>query len=110
LQPLKRSQAIAAYALSWRRRASVIPLFAGIRLLSLAVILPFTGVVISLAVGLSGQSALTDQDILSFLLTPLGLAAGCLVLSILLIGSVVGLAAMTFDLRSGRGGGQAADR
>jgi glycerophosphoryl diester phosphodiesterase len=104
LQPLKRSQAIAAYALSWRRRASVIPLFAGIRLLSLAVILPFTGVVISLAVGLSGQSALTDQDILSFLLTPLGLAAGCLVLSILLIGSVVGLAAMTFDLRSGRGG------
>jgi glycerophosphoryl diester phosphodiesterase len=101
---LKRSQAGAAYARAWRRRASVIPLFAGIRLLSLAVILPFTGVVVSLAIGLSGQSALTDQDILRFLLTPLGFAAGCLAVSVLLIGSVVGLAAMTLDLRSDRGG------
>ncbi|WP_455372579.1 glycerophosphodiester phosphodiesterase family protein [Limibacillus halophilus] len=104
MQLLKRSQAGAAYARAWRRRASVIPLFVGIRLLSLAVVLPLTGVVVSLAVGLSGQSALTDQDILRFLLTPLGFAAGCLAVSVLLIGSVVGLAAMTLDLRSDRSG------
>ncbi|SEA58250.1 glycerophosphodiester phosphodiesterase family protein [Rubrimonas cliftonensis] len=93
------TEALAAYALAWRRRAFVIPLFMGVRLLSLAVVAPLTGAVVALAVSLSRQPALSDADILMFLATPGGVLAALGLSAVFLVGSVVGLAAMTIDLR-----------
>lgn len=99
-----------AYLETWRRRAVVLPIFVAVRLLSLAVLLPLTGVFVSLAVALSGQSALTDQDIAHFIFTPLGFVAFLGVAVVILLGSVVGFAAMTVDLRHAQPSGLAAFR
>ncbi|MEM1315604.1 MAG: DUF1720 domain-containing protein, partial [Pseudomonadota bacterium] len=89
-----------SYASAWRRRWTVLPIFLGVRLLSTAVIAPLTGLLALLAIEVSGQSALTDQDILRFFLTPAGFLAGLGAASVLLAGSVIGTAAMTIDLRA----------
>lgn len=93
------TEALAAYALAWRRRAFVVPLFMGVRLLSIGVIAPLTAAAVALAVSLSRQPALSDADILMFLATPWGALAALGLSAVFLVGSVVGLAAMTIDLR-----------
>lgn len=99
MQQILKNSVLEAYARSWHRRASVVPIFLGVRLLSLSIMAPLTGIVISLAVAVSGQPALTDQDIVRFLLTPAGFGAALAAVAVLLIGAVVALAAMTVDLR-----------
>lgn len=89
-----------AYRLAWDRRRLVIPVILGVRLLSFAVIAPLTGILTQIAVSLSGQSALTDQDIAYFIASPLGFPVVVTVAAIAMIGSVVGLAALTVDLHA----------
>ncbi len=91
--------AIESYALAWRLRASVIPVFVGMRVLGVAAIAPMTGLAAVAAVSLSGQPALTDEDILRFLLTPVGFAAGLGAAAVLFVGAVLGVAVMTVQLR-----------
>jgi glycerophosphoryl diester phosphodiesterase len=51
--------------------------------LGVVLLAPLTGVLLRLLIGFSGQPALADQDILYFLLTPLGMASMILVAAIL---------------------------
>ena len=90
---------VDAYWNAWQRRAFVVPIFIGVRLLSFAIIAPLTGVVGSLAIALSDQTALTDQDIARFLLTPLGFVASLVAVAVFLTGSFIGFAAMAIDAR-----------
>lgn len=90
---------LEAYSTSWQRRAFVVPIFVGVRLLSFAIIAPLTGIIGSLAIALSDQTALTDQDIARFLLTPTGFVAALVVIAVFLTGSFVGFAAMAVDVR-----------
>ena len=93
-----------AYRLSWAQRQFVIPLFIAIRLLSVFVIVPLTALLIPLALSLSGQAALTDQDIAYFFVSPLGFPVFLGIGAILLLGSVIGVAAMTLKVRQGPSG------
>ena len=52
--------------------------------LGVVLLAPLTGILLRLLIGFSGQPALADQDILYFLLTPLGLASMILIAAILL--------------------------
>lgn len=91
---------LEAYRLSWRNRATFIPIFLAVRILSFALIAPLIAVSIKLAVSLSGQAALTDQDIASFILSPIGFPVFLLLAGLVLVGSVFGTAVMTLCLQN----------
>ena len=90
---------IAAYR---RALGHVLPLTAlhlSVRLAISTLMLPLAGLVLVLALRLSGDPALTDQDIAGFLLSPVGAAAGLVVVCILIVAAVLDLALMTALLR-----------
>jgi glycerophosphoryl diester phosphodiesterase len=70
-----------------------------VRLLAAAVIVPVSGVVLTAALAASGQSAVTDQDIVGFLLTPAGFAGALALISLSVVASVLDVAVMTATLR-----------
>lgn len=88
-----------AYLDTWARRGLVVPVFVVVRVLSLAILVPAITLIVGFAISLSGQSALTDQAIAHFFVSPLGLPVFLFIAAVLLIGSVIGLAAMTVDLK-----------
>ena len=90
---------LTAFQETWKRRGFVVSVFLVVRIFSLALILPLTGAFVSLVVALSGQSALTDQDIAHFIFSPIGFAALLGIGAVLLIGSVIGVATMTVGLQ-----------
>jgi len=90
----------SAYGLSWRNRATFIPIFLAVRLLAFALIAPLIAGSVQIAVSLSGQAALTDQDIAGFILSPMGFPVFLLLAGIVLVGSVFGTAVMTLCLQS----------
>ncbi|KUJ76400.1 glycerophosphodiester phosphodiesterase [Ruegeria marisrubri] len=90
-----------AYAEAWTRRRVFVPLYLVLRLLALAAIAPSLAVVVNLTVSLSDQSALTDQDIAAFVLSPVGFVAALVLLSLLLVAEVLGFAVMAACLRMG---------
>ncbi|MEM6481925.1 MAG: glycerophosphodiester phosphodiesterase [Pseudomonadota bacterium] len=91
---------LKAYSLSWRNKAAFVPVFVTVRLLSFAVIAPVIAGLVQIAVSLSGQAALTDQDIAGFILSPVGFPVFLLIAGISLIGSIFGTAVMTLYLQS----------
>ncbi|WP_085797609.1 glycerophosphodiester phosphodiesterase [Falsiruegeria litorea] len=88
-----------AYAQAWARRRVFVPLYMALRLLAYALIAPGMAATINLAVSLSDQPALTDQDIAYFILTPVGFLATLAVLSILLAVEVLSFSVMSTSLR-----------
>ena len=96
---------VEAYRHSWAQRRFVIPLFIMIRVFSAGVIVPIIVLLVPLALSLSGQAALTDQDIAAFFVSPAGFLVFLGIASILLMGSVIGLAAMTLKIRQGPSSG-----
>jgi glycerophosphoryl diester phosphodiesterase len=92
------------YSSAWRRRNLVVPVYVALRLAAYAVIVPLLGAMINLGVSLSDQSALTDQDIARFLLTPTGFVVCIGLVSILLLNEVLSLAVMTAFLRAENAG------
>ena len=76
-----------AYRHAWAARQVVLPLFLSVRVLSAAVIVPLTAFFVPLALSVSGQSALTDQDIAHFFLTPVGFVVLLGLAAIVLVGS-----------------------
>ena len=90
-----KPSALQSYAASWKLRRIFLPVYLAMRLVTYAILIPFVGGVVGLSVSLSDQSALTDQDIARFILTPIGFAATLVVASVLLIGEVVNFAVMT---------------
>lgn len=87
-----------AYAGAWADRRRVITVAFALQLIGLAVVMPLLGALTGFAVSLSDQSALTDQDIARFLLTPLGFLLGLGVVSVWLVVTVLGTAVMTVML------------
>ncbi|EEE37701.1 glycerophosphoryl diester phosphodiesterase family protein [Rhodobacteraceae bacterium KLH11] len=90
-----------AYQGAWVRRRLFVPIYLAVRLLLLALIAPGVAVAVNLAVSLSDQSALTDQDIAMFLLSPAGFIAAIVVLSLFLLAEVFVFSVMAGSLRMG---------
>ncbi|WP_371810007.1 glycerophosphodiester phosphodiesterase family protein [Ruegeria sp. HKCCD7319] len=90
-----------AYAGAWARRTVFVPIYIAVRLLLMALIAPGVAVAVNLAVSLSDQTALTDQDIAMFLLSPAGFIAGIAVLSLFLLAEVFVFSVMAGSLRMG---------
>ncbi len=95
---------------AWQRRAVVLPVYIATRLIGLAVVAPLLSIALAATLSLSGQSALTDQDIARFLLSPLGFLAGLTTLALFFAGAVIGFAVMTHDVRYAPPGATAALR
>lgn len=82
-----------------------------IRLIVMALIAPLGSMLLAAAIATSDQSALTDQDIARFLLTPWGFAAALAVISLTICAAVLDLSVMTAILRHrARGGARAGAR
>ncbi|WP_298850710.1 glycerophosphodiester phosphodiesterase [uncultured Ruegeria sp.] len=90
-----------AYAGAWARRRVFVPIYIAVRLLLVALIAPGVAAAVNLAVSLSDQAALTDQDIAMFLLSPVGFVAGIVVLSLFLLAEVFVFSVMAGSLRMG---------
>ncbi|WP_299662835.1 glycerophosphodiester phosphodiesterase [uncultured Ruegeria sp.] len=90
-----------AYWGAWTRRRVFVPVYVAVRLLLVALIAPGVAIAVNLAVSLSDQSALTDQDIAMFLLSPAGFIAAVVVLSLFLLAEVFVFSVMAGSLRMG---------
>ena len=90
---------LSAYKNAWSRRGFVVPVLFGARVLGFLLIAPIIGIALQFAVALSGQSALTDQDIAYFIFSPAGFVCFLLVSSLMLIGTIFAFSAMTVDQR-----------
>lgn len=91
-------QSYGAALSQWR---VVLPVYVMVRLIVLAGVAPLLGLILSVVISFSDQSALTDQDIARFLLSVPGLIAGGLVAALFLLGEVFSLAIMTCARASG---------
>ena len=79
----------------------VLSVYLFVRLVLAAIILPVIGVLLTFVLSFSNQSAVTDQDIARFLLTPAGALGGLALLSMLIAAAVTDIAVMTAVLRAG---------
>lgn len=99
----KPTSPLAAYRAALPRLAPFTAIHFAVRLIAAAIFVPLMGLLLSLAIATSDQSALTDQDIATFLLTPAG-AAGLLVLAGLgIVSAVLDITLMTHAIRQGGG-------
>lgn len=89
-----------AYTAAWQRRTLFVPVLLGVRIISFAIVAPLVALAARIAVSLSGQSALTDQDIAHFIFSPLGFPVFLLMAGLFLVGTVFGVAVMTVALRT----------
>ncbi|MEM8629847.1 MAG: glycerophosphodiester phosphodiesterase family protein [Pseudomonadota bacterium] len=92
------STVLAAYSAAWKDRSGLVVVYLGLALLALALIGPLVGGAINLAVSMSGQTALTDQDIAGFLLSPAGFVLGIVCISLVLLTIILSFAVMTVRL------------
>jgi glycerophosphoryl diester phosphodiesterase len=90
---------IRAYTGAWHRKRIFLAVHLSLRLLALALVVPFIGGLVNLGVSLSDQSALTDQDIAVFLISPVGFVVALGVLSLVLVAEIAGFAIMAAVLR-----------
>jgi len=88
---------------AYRRALSDVMLFTAlhlsVRLAVSVLVLPLAGMILGLALRWSGDSALTDQDIAGFVLSPLGALGALAVAGVLIVAAVLDLALMTVVLR-----------
>ena len=96
------SDVLASFRVAWQFSWPFLLAHLLARLLVLAIVTPVAGFLLSLAIAISGESALTDQDIAYFLLTPSGLAAALAVSCLFIGAAVLDVALMTSILRTGR--------
>ncbi|MEM1236540.1 MAG: glycerophosphodiester phosphodiesterase family protein [Pseudomonadota bacterium] len=88
-----------SFAEAWQRRTINVPIVLAVRLLSFAVIAPLIAVAIQFGISLSGQSALTDQDIARFIFSPLGFPTFLVLAGLVMVGTIFGTATMTISMR-----------
>ena len=87
---------------AWRFRGPLIAAHLANRLLLAAIVVPVAAAILRLGIGLSDQTALTDQDIALLLLSPIGLACAVVVASVVIVGAVLNVAMMTGVIHSGQ--------
>ena len=97
MKPL--SVVLQAYLGATQRWRLFLAVHVSLRLLALALIAPLLGTLINLGVSFSSQSALTDQDIALFVLSPIGFVLSVVLLSIVLAAEVTGFAVMAASLQ-----------
>ncbi|WP_170333221.1 glycerophosphodiester phosphodiesterase family protein [Ruegeria arenilitoris] len=95
------SAVTSAYKGAWARRRVFVPIYIAVRLLLVALIAPGVAITVNLAVLLSNQTALTDQAIAAFILSPVGFLAAIAVLSLFLLAEVFVFSVMAGSLRMG---------
>ncbi|MEW2917868.1 glycerophosphodiester phosphodiesterase [Ruegeria sp. ANG10] len=95
------SAVTTAYRRAWARRRVFVPIYIAVRLLLVALIAPGVAITVNLAVSLSNQTALTDQAIAAFILSPAGFIAAVAVLSLFLLAEVFVFSVMAASLRMG---------
>nr|WP_217354091.1 glycerophosphodiester phosphodiesterase [Ruegeria arenilitoris] len=95
------SDVTTAYRRAWARRRVFVPIYIAVRLLLVALIAPGVAITVNLAVSLSNQTALTDQAIAAFILSPAGFIAAVAVLSLFLLAEVFVFSVMAASLRMG---------
>ncbi|WP_282129524.1 glycerophosphodiester phosphodiesterase family protein [Roseobacter litoralis] len=79
-----------------------------VRLIIAAVLVPLIAALLAITLSFSDQSALTDQDIARFLLTPVGAIGAVVIASLVIVAATIDIAVMTAVLRSDqRGAGRA---
>lgn len=89
------------YTRAWGFLIPFLATHLALRLVVSALVLPLASLLFGLAIATSERSALTDQDIARFLLTPVGAVGALGVVSLLLAASVLDVAVMTVTLRQG---------
>jgi glycerophosphoryl diester phosphodiesterase len=72
----------------------LITLHLTVRIIVSAILLPLAGFLLSVVLLTTDQTALTDQDIAWFILTPAGLVGGLLLVSLLIVAAILDVAAM----------------
>ena len=92
---------IACFLIALRFLAPFTLIHLVVRLLVAAVIVPLSGLLLALSLAASGQSAVTDQDIARFLLTPAGAAGMLALVSLVLSAAVLDVAVMSTALCRG---------
>ena len=92
---------IACFRLSLGFLAPFALIHVAVRLLVAAVIVPLSGFLLALSLAASGQSAVTDQDIARFLLTPAGAAGALTLIGLSIIAAVLDISVMSEALRRG---------
>ena len=94
------TDAVSSYRRALQRWVPLLSVHLFVRLILLAVLVPLIGALLALTLSFSDQSALTDQDIARFLLTPAG-ALGAVVLgAFVFVAIIIDIAVMTAILRS----------
>jgi glycerophosphoryl diester phosphodiesterase len=76
-------------------RLPLLASYLAIRLFSAALLAPAAALLLSVAIGLSGRSAVTDQDIAWFLLTPMGAIAALVAVTLGIAAAVLDVTVMT---------------
>lgn len=74
-----------------------------VRFVAAAALLPVIGLLLGFALSFSDQSALTDQDIARFLLTPAGAVAALTIGAFVIVAAVIDVAFMTAVIRAEQG-------
>lgn len=83
---------------AWQLRQSLVAIHLVVLLLTSAIVVPLIGLTLQLVLSFSGQTALTDQDIARFLLTPMGAIGGLAVVSLVVTAAVLDVAMMATAL------------
>ena len=97
------TEVVSAYRAAWAKKGLFVPLYAVLRMLSLALIAPAFAALVNLAVSVSHQSALTDQDIAMFVLSPLGAPIAVAVGGLFLVAEVLGFSVMAASVHTRAG-------
>ena len=94
------SEALISYNQAVRRWIPLLTVHFYVKLITAALLVPLIGILLGITLSFSNQSALTDQDIARFLLTPAGALGALVVLSFVIASAVVDVAVMTAVLRA----------
>ena len=89
---------IDAYRRTCRMVAALTALHISVRLAVSAVMLPLAGVILGLGLQLSGDTALTDQEIAGFLLSPYGAVGAIMIAGLLIVAVLLDVALMALML------------
>ncbi|MEE4189206.1 MAG: glycerophosphodiester phosphodiesterase family protein [Roseobacter sp.] len=92
---------ITSYRYAFRLWLPLLASHLFVRLLIAALVAPVISALLGVTLAFSEQSALTDQDIARFLLTPMGALGALIIGSFLIVAAVVDVAFMTAVIRAG---------
>lgn len=98
---MEQQSAVQSYRHALRYWAPLLVSHLFVRLIAIAVMVPVIGLLLSATLSFSDQSALTDQDIVRFLLTPAGAVGLLMVGACVIVAAVFDVAFMTVVLRAG---------